>query len=137
MKKTTANSRIKLILTRIINIRAWIDFDRVKSFTTYLVNGFKKMFIPQQAQGGETFKEAMTRLKISEKELASRQAALYRLSILMCTAAACIFGYAIYQMVYGSFKAMIISLVVTLIALVLAFRYHFWYFQIKEHKLGC
>ena len=25
----------------------------------------------------------------------------------------------------------------TLIALVLAFRYHFWYFQMKQHKLGC
>jgi intracellular multiplication protein IcmV len=37
----------------------------------------------------------------------------------------------------GSIKAFIVSLVVTLIALILAYRYHFWYFQMKQRKLGC
>lgn len=135
--KKQQGSRIINVFTRIFNVRAWIDFDRLKSFTLYLGNGFKKMFIPQQGGGGETFEEAMLRLNISEKDLQERKSALYRLSLLMCAAAIFIFGYAIYHVMYGSYKAVVISLVVMLIALVLAFRYHFWYFQIKERKLGC
>ena len=55
----------------------------------------------------------------------------------MLLSACLIFVYAGYQFFYGSIKAFIVSLVVMLIALVLAFRYHFWYFQIKQRKLGC
>lgn len=136
MKQTT-RSRIQLILARIFNVRAWADFDRVKSFTNYLANGFKRMFVPQTPQKGESFKAAAARLGISEQALMGKKTALYRLSILMCITAACIFLYTLYQLIYGSYRATIISLVITLIALVLAYRYHFWYFQIKERKLGC
>lgn len=135
--KKKRSSRILSIFARIFNVRAWIDFDRIKSFTLYLANGFKKMFVPQKNVQGESFQEAMTRLNLSEKELNERQSALYRLSLLMCAAALFIFAYAVYHILYGSYKAVIISIVVMLIALVLAFRYHFWYFQIKERKLGC
>lgn len=136
MKKKN-DSRILNIVKSIINIRYWIDFERMKVFTLYLVNGFKKMFIPQQQAKAESFESVLKRLNISETALKKKQSALYRLSWLMCTAAFLIFSYAVYQMFYGSFKAAIVSIVVTVIALVLAFRYHFWYFQIKERKLGC
>jgi intracellular multiplication protein IcmV len=42
-----------------------------------------------------------------------------------------------YQLFYGSYQAAIVSFIILWIALVLAFRYHFWYFQIKNRKLGC
>jgi intracellular multiplication protein IcmV len=135
--KKQQGSRIVNVFSRIFNVRSWIDFDRTKSFTLYLVNGFKRMFVPQKNESGETFDEAMSRLNISEKELQDRKSALYRLSLLMSAAAILIFGYAIYHVLYGSYRAVIVSLVVMLIALALAFRYHFWYFQIKERKLGC
>ncbi|WP_347251534.1 type IVB secretion system protein IcmV [Legionella sp.] len=136
--KKQQGSRLITIFSRIFNVRAWIDFDRIKSFTVYLADGFRKMFVPQKLTGpGESFEEAMLRLNISEKELQDKKTALYRLSLLMCAASLFIFAYAIYHLVYGGYKAVIISLVVMLIALVLAFRYHFWYFQIKERKLGC
>jgi intracellular multiplication protein IcmV len=135
--KKTAKSRITTVFRRIFNIRAWFDFDRVKSFTIYLGNGLKRMFVPQTNVKGESFEEAMTRLNLSEEDLISKQSALYRLSVLMCGAASFIFAYAVYHLFYGSYRAVIVSLVIMMIALVLAFRYHFWYFQIKERKLGC
>lgn len=135
--KKQQGSRIVNVFSRIFNVRSWVDFDRTKSFTLYLVNGFKRMFVPQKNESGETFDEAMSRLNLSEKELQDRKTALYRLSLLMSAAAILIFGYAIYHVLYGSYRAVIVSLVVMLIALALAFRYHFWYFQIKERKLGC
>lgn len=135
--KKRPGSRTANAFGRIFNVRTWVDFDRMKGFTSYLTQGFRKMFIPQKQETGESFEQAMTRLNLNEKDLKSRQSALYRLSLLMCVAAFFIFAYGIYHLFTGGYKATIISLAVMLIAIALAFRYHFWYFQIKERKLGC
>jgi intracellular multiplication protein IcmV len=136
MKKQTDSKIIKM-LGSILNVRAWFDWDRVKAFTLYLINGFKRLFVPKKNVETESFAEATAKLDINDESLQIKQKALFRLSIIMLISAIAIFGYAGYQLIFGSFKAMIVSLVVTLIALTLAFRYHFWYYQIKQRKLGC
>ncbi len=135
--KKKSGSRVGRVVTRIINIRFWFDWDRMKAFTVALKNGIKGMFVPQQAVTSESFNTAKTRMNLSDAELLSKQNALFRLSILMLVIAVLLLGYSGYQLFYGTLRAFIVSLVVTLIALVLAFRYHFWYFQIKHRKLGC
>lgn len=136
MKKQTDSKIVKMI-SSILNVRSWFDWVRLKSFTLYLANGFKRLFVPQQAIKAESFKEAANKLDISDENLLAKQKALFRLSMIMVGAAGLILVYMGYQLFYGSFKAAMVSLVVTLIALALAFRYHFWYFQIKHRKLGC
>lgn len=135
--KKQSQSRMLTVIKSIFNVRRWSDYDRMKSFTVYLGEGFRRMFVPQTATTGESFQAAISKYNLTEKDLIAKQKSLYFLSMLMCLAAALLFGYAIYQLIYGSVAAVIISLVVCLIALVLAFRYHFWYFQIKVRKLGC
>lgn len=135
--KKKSGKRIGSIFKRIINIRAWSDWDRMKAFSTYLLSGFKRLFVTQKNVQVESFDSAVNKLKLSEAELLIKQNALFRLSMVMLAAAIMILFYTGYQLFYGSFKAVIVSLVVMLIALVLAFRYHFWYFQIKHRKLGC
>lgn len=135
--KEPSNSKIVRLISSILNVRYWFDWERVKSFTLYLTNGFKRLFVPQQTIDSESFKEATKKLDISDADLLLKQKALFRLSMLMLIAAGLILGYAGYQLFYGSFKAVMVSIIVTLIALALAFRYHFWYFQIKHKKLGC
>lgn len=130
-------SKIARVFSRIFNIRAWFDWDRVKSFTLYLYNGFKRFFIPQQASTSESFDEAVAKLHLTEKDILLKQKALFRLSIVMVMVAVVILFYSIYQLLYGSYAATLLSLVIMFIALVLAFRYNFWYFQIKHRKLGC
>lgn len=135
--KKKSGSRIAKVFRNVINIRYWADWDRVKAFTLYLGNGFMNLFTPHETQVTESFDEAMTRLKLNEADIQLKQKSLFRLSMVMVAVAAAIFIYACYQLFFGSFKACIVSLVVMMIALVLAFRYHFWYFQIKQRKLGC
>ncbi|MBI2785070.1 MAG: type IV secretion protein IcmV [Legionella longbeachae] len=134
MKK---NSQFIKIISGIFNIRKWFDWARAKVFTLYLVNAFKRIFIPQQSHQTETFDEAVKKFHLNDENLQEKQNSLWRLTLLMLILAVLILAYAGYQLYLGSIKAFLVSLVVTLIALVLAFRYHFWYFQIKEHKLGC
>lgn len=135
--KKKSGSRIGKVFNQIINVRSWADWDRMKVFALYLGNGFMRLFVPQEATVTESFEDAMKRLNLNEADLLAKQKALYRLSIVMLVAASAILIYSGYQLFYGSFKATLISLVVLMIALVLAFRYHFWYFQIKNRKLGC
>lgn len=135
--KKKSGSRTKSVLSRILNVRSWADWDRMKSFTLYLRDGIKRLFVPEKKQADETFDAAMQRLGISEDALALKKNALFRLTIIMLSVAVLVFFYMIYQLIFGSFMAAIVSVVVVMIALVLAFRYHFWYFQIKSRKLGC
>lgn len=134
MKKT---SRIARVFRSIFNIRAWADWDRIKDFALYFISSVKKMFVPQPKEANETFKAAQKRLKISNEDLLKEQKGLFRLSLIMLNFSVIIFCYAFYQVIYGSFLAFIVSLVVVAIGLTLAFRYHFWYYQIKNKKLGC
>jgi intracellular multiplication protein IcmV len=135
--KKQSDSKILKLISSILNVRAWFDWERMKAFTQYLTHGFQQLFIPKVSADAESFKQATTKLKLDDSSLLMKQKALYRLSMIMLVLAGCVLGYSGYQMLYGSFKAAIVSIVVTLIALVLAFRYHFWYFQIKQQKLGC
>lgn len=135
--KNKSGSRIGRVITRIINIRSWVDWDRMKAFTRYLVNGFRKFFIPQKKGVGESFEAAQKRLKLKDSDLLARQKGLLRLSILMVTIAFLLFAYSIYLFASRGYMGGVVGLVVMFVALVLAFRYHFWYFQIKERKLGC
>ena len=135
--KKKSGSRVVRVFTRIINIRTWFDWDRTKAFTIALKNGIKRFFVPEQITTVESFESAKSKMKLNDTDLLIKQNALFRLSMVMLTAAFLLLGYAGYQLFYGSYKGFVVSLVVTLIAVVLAFRYHFWYFQIKHRKLGC
>lgn len=135
--KNKSRSRTGSIIRSVFNLRLWTDWDRMRTFTLYLLRGIKKFFVPETTTDVETFDEAQKRLNLSEADLISRRKALYRTSLLMLVFALFFLGYAIYHFMLLQMLGGWLSLVVMLIALVLAFRYHFWYFQIKERKLGC
>ncbi|QBR83300.1 type IV secretion protein IcmV [Legionella israelensis] len=135
--KKEKGSRTWKVITSIFNVRAWIDYDRIKAAWLYIKNGIKKLFIPQKKVKKADFNRVVEEMNLTEKDLISRQKALKRLSIFMVIVAFGIFTYAGYHLFSGNIRATVVSLVVMLIALTLAFRYHFWYFQIKERKLGC
>jgi len=135
--KKKSGSRIARVFSSIINIRSWADWDRVKEFTLYFRNSIKRLFVPMKTADVESFDAAVQRLNISDAELLVKQKALFRLCVIMLIAASLFFIYAGYHLFYGTLRAAIISYVVMMIALVLAFRYHFWYYQIKARKLGC
>lgn len=135
--KKKSGSRIVKFFKNILNIRYWLDLERIKQFTLYLFNGFKNMFVPQAKAQGESFEEAVKTLHLSEQDLELKKKGLLRLSLIMLVIACTLLAYGVYQLYYGAYRAMLLSLVVFLIAIVLAFRYHFWYFQMKQQKLGC
>jgi intracellular multiplication protein IcmV len=144
--KNKSNSRVVRVLSKILDIRTWFDWERMKSFTLFVGNGLRGLFMMDTENKKttkdnlpltESFNSAKQSLNLTDADLIIRQKALLKLSILMATIAILIFSYSIYQFFYGTLRAGFISLVIMMIAVALSFRYHFWYYQIKSHKLGC
>ena len=128
------------VIKSVFNVRQWSDYDRLKAFTTYIGETIKTVFVPTKIVPVDTtvsFENAKIENNLTDEGLNKRKNALLRLSLLMCCLGILILGYAIYQASFGTWKAAMVSMVISMIGFVLAFRYHFWYFQIKERKLGC
>lgn len=126
------------VLTSIINVRAWSDYDRTRASLVYLRDGFKKMFVPQRVSAPEKdFDDIVKAKKLTEDDLMQQQKSLKRSSMMMLLFSLAVFIYSLYLLVHLNIMATVLSLVVACLGLVLAFRYHFWAFQIKQRKLGC
>jgi len=143
-------SRTKRLFSRIFQLKAWADWDRVKSGASFVVAQIKKYFVPNTAPRfkssatssdanllREAFDKAQSAQKLSDADMVAREKSLRRLSQFMLGIAALVFIYFLYHLIFGSLAGAILTFAVVCIALAFSFRYHFWYFQIRERKLGC
>lgn len=135
--KSKSNSKTKRFFRQILNPRAWVDFDRIRTGQRYIVDACATYFIPQEKTPIETFSEAKIRLQLSDNDLRTQQKALLRLSLIMLIIACLVCAYAVYNIIQAHFLAAGLSAAISSMASVLAFRYHFWSFQIQKQKLGC
>ena len=135
--KKKSRSKIRTFLKNIFKIRYWSDWTRIKTFMTYLANGVKSLFVLQKPKNSESFEQAKKRLNLTDKALLERQYGLLRVSIILVVFAFLMLIYSLYLLFSLHIMSGLLSLVVMSLALILAFRYHFWYFQIRNCKLGC
>lgn len=136
-KNENSSSNLGRLFRRFINVRKWLDWERVVSSTQFFINFIKTIFVPQNNAPTETFTEAQSRLQLTEEMLQAKQRGLLRTCYTMLIAALLFLFYGIYQLWTSSFIGTILSIVIMSVALVLAFRYHFLQFQIQQRKLGC
>ena len=81
--KKFSQTKIGNLISKIIDIRRWSDWSRVKGYTLYLANGFNRLFLPQKETHAESFEEAKTKLNLSDESMIVKQKALFRLSLTM------------------------------------------------------
>ncbi len=136
MKKKSPSS-IGSYFRRMFDLRRWSDWDRTKINGRYLWQSVKKYFVPQDSKKNESFESAKVRMNLSEPDLLLREKALLRLCLWMCFLAFCLMIYALFNLYQFHLRSFFASFMLVGLALTLAFRYHFWYFQIKARKLGC
>lgn len=120
------------------NPRAWLDYDGLKSQTTMLWGTLKRVFTLAKPERQETYEEAMQRFGLSEAEAQERgQLYLaYAYFFLLFATSSIISGfYLLFH--HKTISGWLLAIAVTALFLSQAFRYHFWYFQIKHRKLGC
>lgn len=135
MKKIN-NTRVAGVVKSFVDLRKWSDYDRIKFFFFSILQAIQNIFSSPKQKGADSFDTVVQRYHLSEAQLIAKQKAFYRISVSMCFLGFLGAGYVLYMLVYGSWRAVMLSTVVDLLAWVLAFRYHFWSFQIKKRQLG-
>lgn len=133
-------SKMKTAGGYVFNFRVskWLGLDQIKSSTRGIMSFGLDVFTPEQPNNAETFEEALVRLNITEEQLLQRKKEFLALMIFFLLIATAIFIYSIFiAYSYKNFIGFIMGFAVTIYALTLAFRYHFWIYQIKHRKLGC
>ncbi len=120
-----------------VNVAGWVGFRTLVGTTSDLVTKAKFYTIPQKSTVKESFAEAKARFNLSDEQLREKGQDFLRVAIVCAMIAAFIFFYAIYLLFSGALGSFVLACVVSCLALATAFRYHFWFFQIKHKKLGC
>ncbi|MGV3740071.1 MAG: type IVB secretion system protein IcmV [Gammaproteobacteria bacterium] len=132
-------SKTKRLVLFFFNPRVWGDWDRSKAISLFFLEMIERFFVlrGKNKKTTESFEHAVAKFDLDEKTLQAKATGLKRLSYSLVGVAIFLFLYTFYQLFFGSYRGAIIALIEVGIALVLAFRYHFWYYQIKQRKLGC
>jgi intracellular multiplication protein IcmV len=120
-----------------VNVKAWMGWDIIKVSSRYVYNLGKGLFMPQKAEYAETFEAALTRLNLSAADLQLRQKEFMHLFLVYGAIGLAIVIYSLYLFYMMNFMGGLLAIVVASLAFALAFRFHFWIFQIKHKKLGC
>lgn len=138
-KVNPSSQRLKQLFDKYFNYKAWVDLERTKEISNYFLNIIKKFFIPQKSNQVAVRKldDVMQEMGLTEEDVAKKSITFKRMYRLMLVAALFFYVYSLYQLIYGGFLSVMVACVIAFVCLTLAFRYHFWYFQIKKRKLGC
>lgn len=128
---------VKKATKPLIDVPSWIGYHQLADTTKSLFGSFKSLFTIQKATRKETFAQAMKRLGLTEADLTQRKKEFTRLTLIFLFIALAIYIYTGYLISQGSIHASIAGFCIGSLSVIMAFRYHFWLFQMKQRKLGC
>lgn len=133
-EKSSASRRV---FRSFFNPRAWTSYETMRDISQYLFDGFSRLFVLKKAGQSEELEQVMRKLALSEKDIAERKKVFFRMTLLMAFITLVVFFYTMFHLLYANYHAVLLGSVVCLLSLSLTFRYHFWYFQLRQRKLGC
>ncbi len=128
---------IKKTVKPFIDIPSWMGLDFIKSSTRNIKNMIVTSFVTQKPEVKEDFDETVVRQSLTDQDLERRKREFTILAIAMAVITSIAILYLIYLMINAYWKGSIVCFGVVVLAGSLAFRYHFWRFQLEKRKLGC
>lgn len=133
------SQRFKNLFDKYFDYKAWVDLKRTQEISNYFLNIFKKFFIPQKSSQivVRNLDDVIKEMGLTEDDVSKKLVTFKRMYRLMLVAALFFYVYSLYQLIYGGILSVMVAVVIAFVCLTLAFRYHFWSFQIKKRKLGC
>jgi len=129
---------VKVNRKTFFNPSAWLGFGQLSSQFRNTVDLAKGIVTPEQARRQETFDQAMSRLRLTDKDVHAMwvRYLLYTLFFFVLGTGLLVYGF--YLLIEnGSFHGFILALAIASLAFVNAFRFHFLSFQIRRRQLGC
>ena len=136
MKNDEASKPRFNFIRKRLNFREWLGLDILIDITFRLINMTRDLILLPTPKEKDSFEQVQAKLGLNSADILIRQNRLAALSLFMLFLAAAMFVYLIYQCRYGSYRGIIITTALVSMILGFAFRYHFWYMQFREKKLG-
>lgn len=133
----TVKDAVKVTRRTFFSPRSWLDFDMVKDNTTTVIGLFKDTFRRETPARTETFEQALKRLNISSEEVENVKLNYLSFAIFFLLIGFVLVGFGIYFLLKFYILDFLLALGISAILFAQAFRFHFFYFQIKHRKLGC
>lgn len=116
----------------------WLGLDNLKTATLGVATVLKSVFRAPKPQRQESFEEAMKRLELTEADVEAKANNFLNYALGFAILAVCTFiASFFYLLSYHTIAGFLLCLAVTTLLASQAFRFHFWYFQMKHRKLGC
>lgn len=120
------------------NPRGWLGYDYLKAQTLDIWGILRGLFVTPIPERSETYSEALKRLHLSDEAVQETGQTYFTYSLIFFVlgSATFVFGW-ILLFYFGTIFGWFLSLPAAALFLAQAFRFNFWYFQIKHRKLGC
>lgn len=138
-KKKPAVERVRGFVGSIVKPSQWMGYSRAKSTADSLVDMGKQLFhVPDVVNNDpKAVEEVAAELGLTKEALLKKERVFLRLTIWLLVIMVVVLGYASYQFYKGFYLAVLPTITLSIVCLAQAFRYHFWYVQLKLGKLGC
>lgn len=133
-----SNDKHKVLNSKIANSTLQIfGWKYIKDMFNY-IQGMFTTFIKGPKKGSEqTFEEAIEQYQLTEEQLHKKSDGLLKQSILFVVIGLGFFIFSLFRLYGGFFMQGTLLIFIAILLLANAFKSHFWYFQIKNRKLGC
>jgi intracellular multiplication protein IcmV len=117
---------------------AWIGVPEIKDHTKTIWQIIRGLFVTPTSTYSETFEEALVRMNLTEQDIKDQADRYFNYAVLFATLVIVSIVFAFYLLfVERTVSGFLLGLAVSGVFGSQAFRYHFWYFQIQQRKLGC
>jgi intracellular multiplication protein IcmV len=120
-----------------IRYKEWLDLHGLGIITSYFIRNLKNLFPGKGLERRETFEQALQRLQLTPEELRIQSQRFSFLAFFFLGMSLLIFCYFLWMLLSGSLMSAGMTFSLMIYSLSVAFRYHFWNFQIHRQKLGC
>lgn len=130
--------RLNRTVKPLVDLQAGLDIERNQRQLKTVTGLVKAVFtpIPTPAEP-ESFDHAVDRLNLKQQDVTNRIHEFRNLALIMFLLFMGMFLYTLYSLFNLNWFPVVVGLSISGVLLALTFRYHFWYFQAKHHKLGC
>ena len=129
--------RVHALLNPFKRIRKWAGTRVSEKFGSSLRDILRGLLTVKKSNKQETFEHAVDQQQLKETDLQVRMLGYYWLSVLCFSSMCGMLSYGIYLFHNGHFPGGLVAIGMSAAIFAIGFRYHFWYFQIKQRRLGC
>ena len=120
-----------------VSVTKWFGYEGLRDTTVALKKSAVGFMVPEKATYEEDFSTAQSRFNLTDEQVETKASDLLRLCLFFVLISFLILVYGFYLLFNGNFSSFFLTLVIGCFSLANAFRYHFWFFQVKNRKLGC